>query len=183
MKELPAQQGGNWYERGGKMTKRLEYEILHMKAFFDVNHVRRIKLPRTSWDVSNFDIRTCLLRLHPVKDAGYPLGWDVQFSMDDGGKLSKPNQVWTIKLFYPNTYPFAAPITSLLDERGHILYGDKNRGTMHIEGIDYLHSCLYETHSHDAGKDHAAVYAARSIEWLRSALYSKKKGGNMPFYV
>lgn len=183
MKELPIPQGENWFSADGKPSARLLYEAKHMKDFFKLQAWKKIAPPRTNWDCNYFYINPCLIRLHPVKDSSYPLGWDIQFSMDDGDRLCKKTQVWTVKLFYPDDYPYSAPITSLLDNKGHVLYGDKNQGTITIGGINYLKDCLYENHSHNPGKDHATLYAVRAIEWLRSALDSKKGGYPMRNYV
>ena len=183
MKELPTPRGEPWYIEGKKPSRRLYIEIGKMENYFNLGKLRTISPIKTNWDIDSFDIKPHVLRLHPIKDRSYPLGWDVQFSMDDNGYLSKQKQVWTIKLFYPSNYPYQAPVRTLLDDKGHVLYGDKNEGTISIEGMNYLRACLFTSRKHNPGTDHAAVYAARSILWLRSCLYSKKKGVLMPDYV
>ncbi|MCX6704646.1 MAG: hypothetical protein NTZ07_04380 [Candidatus Woesebacteria bacterium] len=185
MKELPIPFEENWFGMEGKASTRLLYEIKHMKKFFKLQEWKKITPPKTDWDCRNFYINTWVLRLHPVKDKAYPLGWDIQFSMDDGDRLCKKDQVWTIKIFYPKDYlkSDSPPLPSLIDNNGHALYGDKNKGTVSIDGKNYLHCCLYDKHKFNPGTEHAAIYASRSILWLRSCLDSKENGGSMKNYV
>lgn len=182
IKEIPSTTEKNWYGEKEHVSKRLIIETAWMKKYFKIGQWHRLPTPATNWD-RPFLISPTEMKLQRTNDRTYPLAWSLKFAMSDNNYLSNPNLVWTAMAFYPGSrsYPANEPVTALVDDRGHVLYGDKNQGTVNIGGVNYCHACLGSYW--EPSTDHAAIALVRAIEWLRSCLYSKKTGFPMPHYV
>lgn len=183
-KELPQiPSEGKWWGSVEKPSKRLIVEHLAMATLFDLRGQVQLDLPKSSWDVEKIIISTNYFKLRQLKDPNYDLGFLTSFSMDDGGKLCKPNEKWNMWFFLPVAYPLCQPSVVLFTEERWITDPHHILRSIFVEGKEYpAVSCHCPPGFHNSGFTTCLHHAQQAICYLRSNLDSKKNGGKMKFY-
>ncbi|MBI3397043.1 hypothetical protein HY045_01055 [Candidatus Woesebacteria bacterium] len=184
-KELSITKTGSWLGTENKPSLRLAEEIAAMITFFDLKNITELELPKSSWDVNKIQVVTKTRSLKKFIDPAYNLGWSIKFSMRDGNRLCRPDQVFTMLIFCPSNYPFDWPVLATLDQSDNKLglgLGTDTHVLRHqtIAQTNYPIMC-HRDHSsrdwlqgHDPARTTMQMHAISGIMWIRAYLNMKK---------
>ena len=187
---LPGTGDGRWWGSEARVSQRLKVEFEIVKKLFNKDVPTLIHLPPTRWDIDKFELVTHKIDFGKLAHPQYDLAWTVNFSMrDDPPRLCKPDSRWTMKIFYPESYPYDPPEISFLNGN-HATIGSHHANTVRtVAGKGYRIICHYDHNNtgavqgHDPSYTNTAMHAERALLWLRSHLYTQKHNLEaMPHY-